>query len=189
MAKRRTRFVPAAVAPSTGIVVSGRRIEKAYRVPDLQPKRPGPWTREHDKLAWADPATGLDCIVRRLAKGHLGAFVAVRRTHPLFGYAADAIPPGLLRTHGGVDYAQACDDRGPEDRSICHVHRGNIERHDDSWWIGTACDEIEDLIPDDVGHATAARRLGIDQTYRDEVYAIDLCTALAHDLALLGEVR
>ena len=189
MAKRTTGVAGVASTARTDIFVGSQLIAKAYRVPDLKPKAKGPWTREHDKLAWADPDTGLDCIVRRMVMGHLGVFVAVRRGHPLYGYSADAIPPGLLRTHGGVDYAQACDDRGPEDRSICHVHRGNVERHDDSWWIGTACDGMEDLIPDDVGHATAARCLGIDQTYRDEGYAIDLCTALAHDLALLGEVR
>lgn len=185
MAKRRTK----AAAPSTDVVVSGQRIEKAYSVPDLQPKTSGPWTREHDKLAWTDPATGFDCIVRRMLKGHLGVFVAVRHGHPLFGYSADAMPPDLLRTHGGVDYAKACDERGPENRSICHVHSGNFEAHDDSWWIGTAFDQIEDLIPDDVGHAAEARRLGIDQVYRDEKYAIDLCTDFARDLALLGEVR
>ncbi|GAA0671739.1 hypothetical protein FHT00_001846 [Sphingomonas insulae] len=189
MAKRRTSAPPATVAPSTGIVLSGRRIEKAYSVPDLQPKTSGPWRREHDKLAWTDPATGLDCIVRRMNRGHLGAFVAVRRGHPLFGYSAGAIPPGLLRTHGGVDYAEACDDRGPEDRSICHVHSGSVEHVDDAWWIGTTCDQITDLVPDDIGHATEARRLGIDQVYRDEAYAIDLCTDLARDLTLLGEVR
>lgn len=187
MVKRRSRTP--AVAPSYGIVVSGRRIEKAYRVPDRQPKASGPWTREHDKLAWTDPATGLDCIVRRMDRGHLGVFVAVRREHPLFGYSADAMPPGLLRTHGGVDYAEACDNRGPEDRSICHVRSGNVEAHDDSWWIGTAFDGIKDLIPEDDGHANEARRLGIDQVYRNEEYAIDLCTHLARDLALLGEVR
>jgi hypothetical protein len=185
MAKRRTK----AAAPSTDVVVSGRRIGKAYRVPDLQPNSCGPWTREHDKLAWVDPATGLDCIVRRLEKGNLGVFVAVRREHPLFGYSANAMPAGLLRAHGGVGYAQACDDRGPEDRSICHVHSGNVEAHDDSWWIGSAFDAIEDLIPADDGHAAEARRLGIDQRYRDEDYAVDLCTHLARDLAMLGEVR
>lgn len=185
MAKRRTKVA----APSTDVVVFGRRIEKAYRVPDLRPKSSGPWTREHDKLAWTDPATGLDCIVRRMLKGHLGVFVSVRRGHPLFGYSANAMPTGMLRAHGGVEYAQACDSRGPEDRSICHVHSGNVETHDDSWWIGTAFDRIEDLIPDDVGHAANARRLGIDQVYRDEGCAIDLCTELARDLALLGEVR
>ena len=191
MAKRTSKSVARRFAVRTDLVIAGRHIEVAYRVPDLQPRLQGPWSLEHDKIAWTDPATGLHCIVRRMRGGNLGAFVAVPRGHAIFGYSAEAIPPGLLRTHGGVDYAQACDDRGPEDRSICHVHvhSGNVERHDDAWWLGTVCDEIGDLIPDDVGHATEARRLGIDQVYRDEGYAIDLCTALAHDLALLGETR
>lgn len=87
------------------------------------------------------------------------------------------------------DYAQACDHRGPEDRSICHVHRGAFESKDDAWWIGTSCDEIGDLVPDDPSHAAEARRLGIEQVYRNEHYAVELCTMLAHDLAAVGELR
>ena len=189
MARRSTRVQPGAKAPRTDIVVGRQPIARAYHVQDLKPKSGGPWTREHDKLAWTDPTTGLECIVRRMRRGYLGAFVGIPRTHPLFAYSAAAIPPGMLRTHGGIDYAQACDSPGPEDRSICHVHSGSVESHDDAWWIGTFCDKIGDLIPDDVSHAAEARRHGIDQVYKDERYAVELCTALAHDVAAAGDLR
>lgn len=189
MAKRSTKVARVASTASTDVVVGSQPIAKAYHVTDLKPKATGPWTVEHEKLAWTDPKTGLDCIVRRMGKGHFGAFVAVPRAHPLHAYSAEAIPPGLLRTHGGIDYAQACDNRGPEDRSICHVHRGAFEGKDDVWWIGTSCDEIGDLVPDDPSHAAEARRLGIEQVYRNEHYAVELCTTLAHDLAAVGELR
>ena len=65
-----------------------------YHVPDLSPKIPGPWRGEADKIAWTDPTTGMACIIRRSAHGHLCGYVAVEPEHPLYGFDADALPAG-----------------------------------------------------------------------------------------------
>ncbi len=153
----------------------------AYRVPDLQPSAKGAWRREPDKLAWTDPATGYPCIIRSNEGGHLSGFVGVPAGHPLFGWSADALPPGLMEVHGGLDYAQPCDESGPEERSVCHV--GDRARgHDDRWWVGFSCNQLADLVPDDPAHTREAQRLGIEQTYRDAEYVFDQCTDLASQL-------
>ncbi|MFW8292632.1 hypothetical protein ACOIC7_29120, partial [Klebsiella pneumoniae] len=82
----------------------------------------------------------------------------------LHGWSADAIPPDLVDVPGGLEYSAACDARGPEERSICHVHSSSAA--DDLWWFGAECNHISDLKPDDRHHADEAQRLGIAQTYR-----------------------
>lgn len=184
MAKRPGKAVAPAAAPQTDIVVSGRRIEAAYRVPDLQPSAKGEWRREPDKLAWTDPATGYPCIIRRNEDGHLSGFVGIPATHPLFLFSADAIPGGLIDAHDGIDYAEPCDETGPEERSVCHVP-DRARSHDDRHWIGFSCNRVDDLVPDDASHAREAQRLGIDQIYRTAEYVLAECTSLATQLKAL----
>lgn len=186
MAKR-SKSIARTAARRTDVVVCGQRMEAAYSVPALQPEANGQWRVEPDKIAWTDHRTGYPCIIRREEKGHLGAYVGVARGHPLFGYEADAVPTGLLSASGGIDYAAPCDQHGNESQSICHVRGG--ARHDDLWWLGTVCNRIGDLIPDDMAHAREAQRLGITQTYRDAETLFRVCTDLAAELKILEDER
>ena len=138
------------------------RPEQFYVIEDHRPDRSGPWDAEAvDKLAWRDAATGLDCILLRQFNGIWGAFVAVTPSHPLYGFNADAIPAeAALTPHGGIDYAQECDDHDVEETRICHVrpprpigvmadYEGPESRNafDDAWWFGFAADKPGDLVP------------------------------------------
>jgi hypothetical protein len=178
--------VPAPASKSTA-VLCGRTMEAVYHVPMLQPKAPGAWRLEFEKVAWTDATTGLPCIIRRMAGGFLAGFVAVPSGHPLYGWSAEAVPASAVHIHGGLNYARPCDSRGPEDTSICHVRADKVRDHDDAWWLGFSCNGLADLIPDDSSHANEALRLGIEQEYRNVQYVFDQCTSLAHDLSLAGE--
>jgi hypothetical protein len=46
----------------------------------------GEWQNEPDKVQWADPVTGMTCLVRRTPHhGALCGYVGVPRSHPLHG--------------------------------------------------------------------------------------------------------
>lgn len=187
MAKPTVKPLPQGTTARTDLVLCKQPIDVAYRVPELQPKAAGPWRIEADKIAWTDPQSGYPCIIRREGRGgHLAYYVGLPREHQLYGWTAKAIPAGLVDVPGGLDYSAECDEGGPEDRSICHV--AEASKHDDLWWLGTNCDRITDLIPDDGEHATEARRRGIAQTYRDVGELFGRCTDLASRLkSLAGE--
>ncbi len=167
-------------------VVSGQPMDAVYYVPALQPKLAGTWRREPDKLAWIDPSTGLQCIIRRAEKGFLCGYVAVDLDHPLFGFRADAVPAGFISVHGGLNYAAPCDEQAPEEFSICHVSdplpvQGGGSK--DQWWFGFSCNQTADMIPGDEAHAEKAEQLAIDQEYRDEQFLFHQCSKLAAQLA------
>ena len=182
MAKRKS-VPPRPVTIRNNLVLRGRHIDIAYTVPAHQPAADGAWRLEPEKLAWSDRATGYPCIIRREIGGHLAAYVGLPLAHPLYGYRADAIPANLLGVPGGLDYAAPCDERGPESTSICHV--ADNRQHDDLWWLGTECNRITDLIPDNVEHAAEAQRLGVRQIYRDVETVYGICTDLAARLKKL----
>ncbi|MEN2749137.1 hypothetical protein AAIO73_15675 [Sphingomonas sp. T9W2] len=179
----------AAIVPRTDLMISGHRMDAAYCVPQLAANAAGPWQAEADKYAWTDLHTGLPCIIRRMPGGYLSGFVGVPAGHPLYGWSAHAVPSERVRSHGGLDYARPCDESGPEAISICHVRSHNVESHDDAWWFGFSCDKLQDLVPDNTGHAARARTQGLTQTYRDSQYVLSRCEELANDLAKAGEAR
>jgi hypothetical protein len=182
MAKRPNKKGANGSTVQQGVVLLGQPVDVAYHVPEVQPAATGRWRAEADKIAWTDTATNYACVIRREKKGgHLAYFVGLPQSHPLNGWAADAIPPGLVDLAGGLDYSAACDQTGPEDRSVCHVPSGS-NHVADIWWLGASCNHITDIIPDDQEHAAKAQQLGIAQEYRDvaEVYA--RCIALASTL-------
>lgn len=168
--------------------VFGQQMAMVYHVPALKPRAPGPWRCEADKLAWTDAATGLQCIIRRSARGFLCGYVAVGADHPLFGFRGDAVPAGIVTVHGGLDYASPCDHRAPEETSICDVPDRHAPREGiDQWWFGFSCGQVTDLIPGDDAHTGEAQQLGLDQEYRDERYLFEQCTGLAAQLAAAAE--
>lgn len=165
-------------------------VDRIYRVPALRPAGEGPWTREADKIAWVDAATGLGCIIRRAEwGGNLCGYVAVGPGHPLFGYQAAAAANVGIRVHGGIDYAKACDD-GPENISVCHVPSLS-DVSGQLWWLGFSCDKPYDHMPrQPAGTGQHAGLAGVvEREYRDEAYVFGQCTALAAQLAAIGEGR
>jgi len=131
------------------------RPEQFYRLPERLPTEQGPWSDEPGKVAWTDPATGLDCIILRQENSTLSGYVSVDPDHPLHGYNHDALP-GAVRnaSHGGIDYAEPCRRYGPEAVRVCHIrptgapsHAPGTAEHDDKWWFGFRTSHPGDLVP------------------------------------------
>ncbi|WP_174290986.1 hypothetical protein [Sphingomonas bacterium] len=173
---------------------------------DARPAGDGPWLGEADKVAWRDPATGYDCIIlRSQPAGFLGGYVGVPPSHPLYGFACDAIPADIgIEVHGGITYAKMCQD-GPaprhpvryEARRICHLavsYRpiGATDQHVEhahAWWFGFTCDHVADVAPGDVRHASRGAALGVAQTYRDDAYVLGEVRNLAAQLRAIADVE
>jgi len=156
----------------TQLVIKGRR----------HPFGDGPWKHEPDKIAWIDASTGLACTVLRKENGVLSGYVGLTPDHPLFGFFADAIPSMLgMAVHGGLNYAAACDERGPEDISVCHPS----DAPDDAlWWLGFSCDHGYDYVPDRAGKPLAEEN---GQAYRTEAYVYRETVKLARQLKAISE--
>jgi hypothetical protein len=162
-----------------------------YRAPDRHPHLPGPWQAEPEKLAWRDQATGLGCIIRRESQGHLGGYVGISADHPLFGFDWTVVPAGLgIIVHGGLSYADVCNDDEPESVSICHVappldavSGTRLDALAPIWWFGFTCDESYDLVP---GRADRDSRSDDRQIYRDQDYVYRQVVQLAAQLHAIG---
>ena len=162
-----------------------------YRNPERHPRGAGPWTGEPDKLAWVDPATGLSCIILRQSNGTLGGYVAVAPSHPLWGFAYDAIPAELdVAPHRGLDYSESCREYERESIAICHVserrrsartHPSGREKNtsDDTWWFGFGCDAPGDLVPH--GYKPPLHREE-GEVYRSIDYVFEETRSLARSL-------
>ena len=107
----------------------------------------GPWQTEPDKVQWADPATGMPClIVRSVASGALCGYVGVEKPHPFYG-EGDIFADGVsaLEVNGGVTFVGPCQTGIEVDRGICHIPgEGETE---DVWWIGFDCAHGWDISP------------------------------------------
>lgn len=181
--------------------------EEIYFVEGAKPVGGGEWLGEADKVAWRDEASGYECIMmRKTDGGYLGGYVGVPRSHPLYGFDADAIPPDIgVEVHGGLTYSRTCQD-GPtperqiaaDARRVCHVPRGSV-RHEPTvhatayrvedahaWWFGFECNHAYDLIPED-GHRSK-RFLGaeVSGVYRDDAY---VCTEILNLAAQLRAIE
>lgn len=102
----------------------------------------GPWDGEPDRVVWADPLTGYDCLTRR--NDHLGnwcGYVGVEPGHPRHGASTDAMAD--FDVHGDINFAEPCDD--DTERGICHVPEPG--RADHVWWFGFDCAHFMDLAP------------------------------------------
>lgn len=203
----KSRDVVQAVVESTyyiGEVVA----DAAFRVKDRHPEGEGPWKMEADKVAWRDPATGMDCIIRRSKRGgYLCGYVGVPPQHPLFGFEGSALEALGIHPHGGVNHGAPCEEWEPEPISVCHVREQNatkkrnsarasaaaaIDRqHDHAWWFGFSCDKPGDFQPSKRDAAATERgaRVGLKPVYRDENYVLAHVVDLAAQLHAIGEAR
>lgn len=178
--------------------------DAAFRVGERHPGGDGPWKMEADKIAWTDPATGMDCIIRRAPYGgYLCGYVAVPLGHPLFGFEGEALAALGIRPHGGVDHGAPCEELVPEPYSVCHVSERSKARrrkraraaeaatdrsHDDAWWFGFSCDKPGDLQPTrpDAPASVRASKVGLRSVYRDENYVLAHVVDLAAQLHAIG---
>lgn len=148
----------------------------------------GPWQSEPDKIQWVDPATDLDCLmVRQEQSGHWCGYVGVAEGHPAFevGYS-DLYDRGVdINVHGGLTFADACDESAAEGHGICHIPEPG--RPDHIWWLGFDCHHGHDLAP---LFAIRERERGwapdyADMTYRDRAYVEREVASLARQLAAI----
>lgn len=181
------------------------QVDAVYHVRDIHPSNDGPWSREADKIAWTDQMSGYACIIRRSAQGgHLGGYVAVPPTHPLYGMQPYAFAGLGIGVHGGISYAHECQRWEDENRSICHVGvelpRANHEllyanaaaqRGDDAWWLGFECDQPGDVMPvPGYRNARNGTLEGVNErTYKTEQFVYEECVRLAVQLKAVEEGR
>lgn len=181
------------------------QVDAVYHVRDVHPSNDGPWSREADKIAWTDQMSGYACIIRRSAQGgHLGGYVAVPPTHPLYGMQPYAFAGLGIGVHGGISYADECQRREHETRSICHVaveppradrdplySNAAAERGDDAWWFGFECDQPGDVMPV-FGYRNGRNGTleGVNErTYKTEQFVYEECVRLATQLKAVEEGR
>jgi hypothetical protein len=185
MAKKPTKkSVPARTAAPLVYPIANTAIkpEQLYELAARMPKIEGPWRSEAGKIAWTDEATGLGCIILRERDGALSGYVGVPAVHPLAGFEADAIASSTwVGVHGGLTYARACDERGPEETRVCHVRASDAPDH---WWFGFACNRPSDFVPT---RDNADDERGGSKTYRTEGYVFEECTRLAAQLAAITD--
>lgn len=102
----------------------------------------GPWQSEPDKVVWVDPATDLDCMIHRGPSGALCGYVGVGPDHPWHGKKYNEVD---VDVHGGLTYANPCEESDDEADGICHVPAPG--RSDDVWWLGFDCAHGFDFMP------------------------------------------
>ncbi len=185
MAKKPTKkSVPARTPPPLVYPIANTAIkpEQLYELPARMPNMDGPWRREAGKIAWIDEATCLGCIILRGRDGALAGYVGVPPTHPLAGFEPDAIAASTgVGVHSGLTYARACEERGPEEVSVCHVRASDAV---DLWWFGFACNLPTDFVP---RRDKADDERSGSKTYRTEGYVFEECMRLAAQLAALTD--
>jgi hypothetical protein len=99
--------------------------------------RKGVWDQEPDRLEWREE--GFPCLIVRNSSGALCGYVGVPPGSPYHGLDYDDVD---ISVHGGLTYAQGCD----EDSPICHVPLAG--EPDNVWWLGFDCLHSGDLAPD-----------------------------------------
>ena len=132
----------------------------------------GEWDNEPDKAHWIDPDTGLDCLIVRGPMGALCGYVGVPKDHPCFGKDYDSVD---VNAHGGLTFADFCDDESRECEGICHSEK--YAANEVVWWLGFDCAHGWDVIP------KSEWSFSWDAIYRNFEYVVSEVTSLAHQLA------
>lgn len=144
----------------------------------------GPWDGEPDKMHWKDEATGLDCLaVRNPRLGHWCGYVAVAEGHPMFGKSMNYEDDFDFEVHGGITFADFCQETESEDRGVCHVpYPGDPDR---VWWLGFDCAHGWDSSPSDAKYADEHGHpfTREDENYKSIGYVRAECRSLAAQLA------
>lgn len=155
--------------------------QRTWTFPDIHPKTPGPWSDEPDKAQWVDDATGLDCLIVRNRLGALCGYVGVPPGHPWHGkdYGNEAL--WNIDVHGGLTFADACQEGKEDGYGICHVPEPG--RPAKVWWFGFDCAHAGDLVPGMADSAAEIQVLRERDVYRDFDYVRAEVAQLAKQLA------
>ena len=143
----------------------------------------GPWVDEPDKVVWVDEATNLDCMIYRNRVGALCGYVGVGPDHPWYGKDYDTPD---VDVHGGLTYADKCQETADEANGICNVPLPGREH--DIWWLGFDCSHSFDLCPSYEAFDRERGRPPIADsrfvsTYKDIDYVTAQVTSLAAQVA------
>jgi len=152
---------------------------KQYTTIDKTDWGDGPWQHEPDKIVWIDPTTDLDCMIHRGNSGALCGYVGVSADHPDYGRSAYELED--IDIHGGLSFADRCDDEAREDYGICHVPEPG--RTHDVWWLGFDCAHAFDVMPKLESQPYFPLPREFRAIYRDVAYVIGEVTSLALQLA------
>lgn len=147
---------------------------------------PGPWWNEPDKRHWVDQATDLDCLMVRNRSGQWCGYVAVTEEHPLFGQDYEAAD---VEVHGGLTFADFCDENAPEGHGICHMPLPG--RPDKVWWFGFDTGHAWDISPILAVtcpelYRTYSGEAWPANSYKDVTYVQAECESLAKQLRALA---
>lgn len=141
-----------------------------YRTIDKSTWPRGAWDDEPDKEQWADPETGLPCLIVRGRAGAWCGYVGVPPNHPW--YRQDYYDIAEVDIHGGLTYSDLCME-GSESTSICHIPGPGEPDH--VWWLGFDAAHAWDLVP-----AYVLKGLTMPgATYRNAEYMRRECARLA----------
>ena len=134
---------------------------------------------EPDKVQFADPDTGLPCLIVRGGSGGLCGYVGVASSHPNFEKSYYDEDFSGVYVHGGLTYAAHCV-QGEDPHSICHIPGpGDL---DNVWWIGFDTAHSGDLSP-----AFSEMCEFAGDTYKDLRYVKSEVADMAKQLAEIGD--
>jgi len=141
-----------------------------------------PWHDEPDKVQWIDEASGLDCLAVRNRWGAWCGYVGVPPGHRYHGVSYDDVD---VTAHGGLTFADLCDEEADDGHGICHVPLpGRPAR---VWWLGFDCGHAFDLQPRLPLYPDHPPRTRDDdpwgEQYRTLAYVQEWCAVLAHQLS------
>lgn len=163
---------------------------RTWTFPERRPATSGPWDDEPDKAQWVDEATGLDCLIVRNRLGALCGYVGLPPGHRLHGVDYyDAEDAADLHVHGGLTFADRCQEGAEDGPGVCHVPEPG--RPAEVWWLGFDCAHAGDLSPglqEDLAKAgvdTSWRSGMFADVYRDFGYVQGQVTDLARQLAVV----
>lgn len=143
----------------------------------------GQWDGEPDKVQWKDEKTGLPCLAKRQpSSGHWCGYVGVDPTHPWHGKGYNDLPDYGPRVHGGLTFADACQE-GPPEMTVCHIAEPGEPEH--LWWFGFDCAHSGDRSPQDDVYARDRGypfTKGHDETYKALGYVRSQCRKLAEQV-------
>lgn len=146
----------------------------------------GAWDGEPDKVQWKDEATGLPCLAKRNPHaGNWCGYVGIASDHPWHGKGYSDLP-GYPDVHGGLTFADDCQE-GPPEQTVCHIPEPGEPEY--LWWFGFDCAHAWDHSPRD--HVMAAEHgypftISHDSSYRTLGYVRNQCGKLA---AQIKELR
>lgn len=154
----------------------------------------GEWDGEPDKVQWTDGSTGLVCLARRnQSSGNWCGYVGIDPTHPWHGKGYGDISTEENdwgpRVHGGLTYANACQESNAP-LGICHIPEPGTPEH--LWWFGFDCHHAYDQTPQDFVFAAEYAdkecfRISPEDTYRTLDYVRGECVGLAAQIAAVNQ--